>query len=321
MAKTTVAQPIATPLLIEDRFEVRLDEPLGAGGISLVYAGRDLVSGDPIAAKRLRPELANDPEAIRRFEREQRMSSIADHSNVVRSIADTEGWLFLEYVDGNNLKLLLAERSPLSVAEAIRLTRGAVAGLDHLHQFQIVHLDVKPQNIMITTRNRVKLIDLGLAHEFADRQIDRLGTAAYIAPEQIDQLPVDARTDVYALGCVLFEMLTGRPPFVAEGLTGEAEHAYLLDAHRYDDAPPPSTFRSELPPWADDVLDRALAKEPDHRFASAGAMLDAIDRGQGRRRGGQHPDRCHRDKHGGRGSLLFPSGGVYLYAEAGRLGF
>lgn len=279
MARSTLEQSAATPLLVADRFEVWLDELLGEGGISQVYAGRDLSTGGRIAAKRLRPELAADRDARRRFEREQRLSSVADHENVVRSIDDTDEWLFLEFVDGTNLKRMLADRSPLSIAEAVTIARGVAAGLDHLHQVHIVHLDVKPQNVMIAGRDGVKLIDLGLAHEFADRPLDRLGTAAYMAPEQIDQGPVDARTDVYALGCVFFELMTGRPPFVAPNPGGEDEQAFLLDAHRYDEVVPPSTLRHELPPWVDDVVDRALAKAPDHRFATAGAMIETIDRG------------------------------------------
>ena len=280
MARSTLEQPATTPLLVDDRFEVLLDELLGEGGISQVFAGRDLVTDRRVAAKRLRPVLATDEEARWRFEREQRVSSVLEHPNVVRFIDATDGWLFLELVDGTNLKHLLAERSVFDLDEAVRIARGTAAGLEHLHQLGIVHLDVKPQNIMMTSRNRVKLIDLGLAHEFADQQVDRLGTAAYITPEQINREPVDARTDVYLLGCVFFEMVTGRPPFVAPGLTGEAEQTFLLDAHRYDEAPPPSTLRGDLPLWVDDVADRALAKSPEHRFANAGAMLAAIDRGQ-----------------------------------------
>jgi hypothetical protein len=281
MAATYSAQSASTPLLVADRFEVMLDDLVGEGGISQVFRGQDLETRRPVAAKRLRPELTGDGEAVRRFEREQRISSVLDHPNIVRYLDAIDAWLFLELVNGETLKRLLADQGPLEVKTSARIVRGALQGLGHMHQRGIVHLDIKPQNIMVTRNHNVRLIDLGLAHEFADQQMDRLGTAAYIAPEQIDRDPVDARTDIYALGCVFFEMVTGRPPFVAPGLTGDAEQRYLLDAHRYDEVIPPGQLREDLPPWVDDVIDRALAREPSNRFASAAAMQEAIDRGLG----------------------------------------
>jgi serine/threonine protein kinase len=282
MAATYFSQSASIPLLIDDRFEVMLDDLVGEGGISQVFRGREIPSGRSIAAKRLRPELTSDDEAVRRFEREQRISSVLDHPNIVRYLHAVDGWLFLELVEGETLKRKLADQGPLDLKISARIVRGALQGLEHMHRRGIVHLDLKPQNIMVTRNHNVRLIDLGLAHEFADKQMDRLGTAAYIAPEQIDRGPVDARTDLYALGCVFFEVVTGRPPFSAPGLTGDAEQRYLLDAHRYDEVVSPRQLREDLPPWVEDVIDRALAKDPGSRFASAVAMRHAIDRGLGR---------------------------------------
>ncbi len=277
----------ANTVVIAGAFEVYLDEVLGKGGLSTVYRGREIATRRPVAVKRLHERYRESPEAIRRFNNEGRMTNFASHPNVVGYYGNfLDGpWLVLELIEGRTLKSIIEQDGALDLEEAVRVLTNVTEALDSIHVRLVVHLDLKPQNILLGDDGAVKLIDFGLAQEFAPRQDhvggELFGTAAYLAPEQVNKEPVAGQTDIYSLGCVFYEMVTGRPPFEAPGLQGEAEQQALIDMHRYVEPEPPSHVRPdlELPVWVDDVVGRAMEKHPADRFETAGAFAQAAVRG------------------------------------------
>ena len=260
--------------LIAGRYAVDLDHPLGAGGMAIVYKGRDLRTRRDVALKTLRIEYRNDPGSRARFRHEARLMAFVNHPNLVRVFdlqeAEDASWVVMELIPGQTLKALLTARGTLPIADVAQLLNQLAAGLDHIHSLDLVHLDVKPQNVLVTADGTAKLIDFGLAQSSGSAQVlisgTTFGTAAYLAPEQVTGETVDAATDVYALGCVVYEALTGRSPFQT-GDPGEVKRDVML-AHLEREPVPPSQARPELglPVWIDDVLRWALAKKPSDRY-------------------------------------------------------
>lgn len=273
-------------LIIANRYEIDVDHPLGRGGMAMVYLGEDLKTRRRVAVKTLRPEYQRDPESRQRFRREARMMALVSHPNLV-TIYDlhdeTSGsWMVMEYVDGQNLHELLEEEGPLD-PETVMVILSQVAGaLSHMHSRRLVHLDVKPQNIIRTPDGTIKLIDFGLAQMAGAPQEmiggAAFGTVAYLAPEQASGGMVDAATDVYSLGCVVYELLTGRTPFISEGPDQKRQ---LIDAHLNTRPQAPSSVRPELelPAWIDDVLGWALAKNRTDRFHDVETFVEMFDAG------------------------------------------
>ncbi len=267
----------AAAVVIARRYSVELDVPLGQGGMALVYRGRDLKTRRDIALKTIRLEYRNNPETRARFRQEIRRMAFLDHPNVA-TVYDLleEGdtpWAVLEYIPGRSLKELLAERGDLPPGEVAALLDQIAAALDHVHGRNLVHLDVKPQNLLLTPDGTVKLIDFGLAQPAGSAQEliggTTFGTAAYLSPEQAAGEPVERAADIYALGCVVYELLTGQPPFLAES-QGEIKND-VIRAHIEREPVPPSLARPDLglTPGLDEVVLWALAKEPGDRFADA----------------------------------------------------
>lgn len=261
---------------IAGRYAVDLEAPLGVGGMALVYRGKDLRTRRDVALKTLRREYRDDPETRARFRREARLLAFLAHPNVVRVFDFVEdrgaSWVVLEQVSGQSLKGLIEEHGPFPPAETAQLLEQAAAALGHLHARGLVHLDVKPQNLLLADDRRLKLIDFGLAQPAGQPQEAiggrTFGTAAYLAPEQAAGESVDVATDVYALGCVAYELLSGRPPFAGDR-AGEAKNDVIRA--RLERVPdPPSRVRPDLklPPWIDDVLLWALAPDPAARYRS-----------------------------------------------------
>jgi tRNA A-37 threonylcarbamoyl transferase component Bud32 len=287
MIETQSRSDTAVPVVIDGRYEVFLDEVIGKGGLSTVHRGREIATRQPVAVKRLHERYRNNREAVKRFNNEGRMTSFASHPNVVGYHGHfLDGpWLVLELIEGRTLKTIIEQDGPLDLRLAEGVLASVAAALDHIHGLRVVHLDLKPQNLILTDDGSVKLIDFGLAQEFAHRQDqvggELFGTAAYLAPEQVNKEPVGKQTDVYSLGCVFHEMVTGRPPFEAPGLHGEAEQQALIELHRHAEPLPPSQVRPDLglPVWVDDVVGRALEKRPEDRFETAGAFAQAASRG------------------------------------------
>lgn len=277
----------------EETFDVDLDDEIGRGGIAVVFRGVNQYSGEVIAAKRPLDRFRHDEHVLRRFTNESRMNSfVSPHPQVVRWVDYVEDgpWIVMEYLDGQDLKKIIRDRGPLPLNEAVHYLTQVAAALDHLHERWVAHLDITPRNLFIDTRRRLKLIDFGLTQTFAQQQ-DTIGehlfgTAAYMAPEQADFKPIGGFTDIYSLGCVFHEMVTGAPPFVVEGLSSEDEQLALLEMHRHAEPVPPSKARPDLnlPVWVDDVVGRAMEKQPDHRFPSAAAFAEAAQWGHSGRR-------------------------------------
>lgn len=271
------AEDVRPRTVVAGHYEVDLDNPLGSGGMAVVYRGRDLRTRRTVALKTLRPEFRRDPESRARFRREARTLAFLHHPNVARVYdlyEDNDApWVVMEYVPGRSLKQEIAESGPFDLETTAHLLDQIAGALAHLHRRGLVHLDVKPQNLIVTPDRTVKLIDFGLAQRAGQSQemIGGLafGTAAYLAPEQACGEPGDVTTDVYALGCVVYELLTGAPPFAV----GENKDD-VIRAHLEQKPVPPSKTRADLrlPSWVDDVVLWALAKQPDQRYGDTTAF-------------------------------------------------
>ena len=269
------AAPSDLRTTIAGRYELDLVAPIAVGSISLVYRGQDLRTRRDVAVKTLRLEYRHDPETRARFRREARLLAFLAHPNVVRVFDFVEDrgvtWVVLEYVAGRDLRQVLAEHGPIPPVEVMPLLTQAAAALDHLHARGLVHLDVKPTNLLLTDDGTLKLIDFGFAQPAGTPQQTVAGGAAaavYLAPEQAAGEPVEAATDVYALGCVVYELLTGQPPYAADTRPEGKNDAIRA---RLETGPaPPSRVRPDLglPAWVDDAVIWALAKHPAARYGS-----------------------------------------------------
>lgn len=266
----------APQLVVANRYAVDLDALIGSGGMALVYRGRDLRTRRPVALKTLRLEYRRDPETRARFRREVRTLAFLTHRNVVKIYDlyedDEAPWAIMEYVEGRPLKEIVREQGRLPLEDTASILEQTADALHYLHDHGLVHLDVKPQNLIIQPDGLVKLIDFGLAQPAQTPQEliggTTFGTVSYLAPEQASGEKVDIQTDVYALGCVVYEMLTGRAPFDSDD--GDVRHD-VIRAHLEDDPVPPSQVepRGTLPPSIDPIVIGALAKRPHDRFRDA----------------------------------------------------
>jgi serine/threonine protein kinase len=280
--------PIADPrTTIAGRFTVDLQTPPTNAGIAVAYQGRDLRTRDPILVKTLRLEYRGDPEMRARFRREARLLQFLSHPNVIRALTFSEErgapWLILERVPGRTLREEIDASAPFSPEEVLPLLRGLAAALDHLHARGLVHLDVRPENVVVTPEGDAKLVDFGIAQTAGTLQtLADGGTAssiAYLAPEQLSGEPVSTATDVFALGCVVYELLTGKLPFPTDD-AGATRHAAIRA--RLAQAPiPPTVARGDdaLPAWVDDVVLGALERSPQQRYGSAGSFAAVFHSG------------------------------------------
>jgi len=255
----------------------RVLEKLGGGAMGVVYRGLDLRLDRHVALKFLPPETSRDSEARERLTQEAKAASALDHPNIctIHEIdATPEGQLFIAmaYYDGETLKKRIA-RGDLSVDESLDIAIQMARGLAEAHAAGILHRDIKPANVMLTKSGLVKIVDFGIAKMLnvtgPTRTGTSLGTVAYMSPEQVECQPLDQQTDVWSLGAVLYELLTGRPPF-----DGDSEWA-VMNAICKQAAKAPSTLRPEVPDSVDALVTRALAKNKSDRFASASAFAEA----------------------------------------------
>jgi serine/threonine-protein kinase len=256
----------------------RIEALLGRGATSVVYAAIQVGLGRTVALKLLAPRLSQDQSYRARFEGESRRAAGLDHPNVIAlyDAGEFDGQLYLamRYVDGTDLRTLIRREGALRPRRALTLLQQAADGLDAAHHQGLVHRDVKPANLLVErASDRVYVVDFGLVKETGSPGLTRvgvfLGTIDYAAPEQIEGLAVDARADVYALGCVLYEMLTGERPF------DRTTDLSMMHAHLLVDPPRPSERRPELPRSFDEVIARAMAKDRDRRYASGDELADA----------------------------------------------
>jgi len=270
-----------TPLLLGDRYEVgRL---LGAGGMAEVFEGRDRLLARRVAIKVLLAEFARDPSFLVRFKREAQAAASLSHPNIV-AVYDTgvEGatnFIVMEYVEGRTLRDLLRIGGPPPPDRAAGIAADACGALAAAHARGLIHRDVKPANVMLTGDGTVKVMDFGIARATTSETITQthavIGTAQYISPEQVEGREVDARSDLYSLGCMLYEMLTGRVPF-----SGESPIA-IAYRHVREDPVPPRRIDPRVPPALEAITLRAMAKNPGHRYQTAAEMEADLERALG----------------------------------------
>ena len=260
---------------IAGRYEVNLEVEPDDAGIAVAYVGRDLRTRAPVTVKTLRLEYRDDPDMRARFRREARLLQFLSHPNVVRALTFTEErgapWLIMERVPGRSLRDEISASAPFPPESVVPVLEGTAAALDHLHARGLIHLDLRPENIMVMPNQQVKLIDFGLAQTGgAVPEIAASGSHPYLAPEQLTGESVEVTTDVYALGCVVYEMLTGVSPF-SPSAGGGADSA-AVRARLTQQVRPPSELMpgDTLPPWVDDVVLGALERDPQLRYGSAG---------------------------------------------------
>jgi eukaryotic-like serine/threonine-protein kinase len=268
---------MTTPEPLSGRYE--LGDILGFGGMSEVHLARDLRLHRDVAVKVLRADLARDPSFYLRFRREAQNAAALNHPSIVAVYDTGEAetptgplpYIVMEYVEGVTLRDIVHTDGPLPPRRAIEIIADACTALNFSHTAGIIHRDVKPANIMINDANAVKVMDFGIARAIADsssvtQTAAVIGTAQYLSPEQARGEPVDRRSDVYSLGCVLYEMLTGDPPF-----TGDTPISVAYQ-HVREDPVPPSERHEGISPDLDAVVLKALAKNPENRYQTAAEM-------------------------------------------------
>ena len=269
---------MTTPHHLSDRYE--LGEIIGFGGMSEVHLARDLRLHRDVAVKVLRADLARDPSFYLRFRREAQNAAALNHPAIVAVYDTGEAqtpsgplpYIVMEYVDGVTLRDIIHTDGAMPPRRALEVIADACQALNFSHQHGIIHRDVKPANIMISKSGAVKVMDFGIARAIADGGVSVtqtaavIGTAQYLSPEQARGEPVDARSDVYSLGCVLYEILSGEPPFVGDSPVAVAYQ------HVREDPVPPSQKRPGISPELDAVVLKALAKNPENRYQSAAEM-------------------------------------------------
>jgi eukaryotic-like serine/threonine-protein kinase len=244
-----------------------------------VWIGEDSLLARRVAVKTLHPELAVDESLRARFRNEAVAVASLAHPDIVATYDTGEddgvAYLVMELVDGPNLRGLLDQHGPLPVDRAVRIARGVAAALDHAHRNGIVHRDIKPANVLVPDSGPVKVTDFGIAKAEGSGDLTRsgtvVGTARYLAPEQVEAKPVDARTDVYAVGLLLYEMLAGRSPF-----QGDTDMAAAL-ARLTTPPPPLRQLRSDVPPAVEALTMRCLAVAPHDRYPDARSLYVALD--------------------------------------------
>ncbi|TIC82776.1 Stk1 family PASTA domain-containing Ser/Thr kinase [Nocardioides sp. GY 10127] len=275
------------PHLVGGRYE--LAEFLGRGGMAEVRKGTDTRLGRVVAVKRLRTDLASDATFQARFRREAQSAASLNHPMIVavydtgeEPAADGSGvsqpYIVMEYVAGRTLRDALREGRKILPERALEITRDVLSALDYSHRAGIIHRDIKPGNVMLTPAGDVKVMDFGIARAISDASSTMtqtaavVGTAQYLSPEQARGENVDSRSDVYSAGCLLYELLTGRPPFVGDSPVAVAYQ------HVREQAQPPSDHDTDLTPEIDAIVMRALAKRVEDRYQSAAAMRSDIER-------------------------------------------
>ncbi|WP_406060092.1 Stk1 family PASTA domain-containing Ser/Thr kinase [Streptomyces sp. NBC_01077] len=271
------------PRRLGGRYE--LGSVLGRGGMAEVYLGQDTRLGRTVAVKTLRADLARDPSFQARFRREAQSAASLNHPAIV-AVYDTgedyvDGvsipYIVMEYVDGSTLRELLHSGRKLLPERTLEMTVGILQALEYSHRAGIVHRDIKPANVMLTRTGQVKVMDFGIARAMGDAGMTMtqtaavIGTAQYLSPEQAKGEQVDARSDLYSAGCLLYELLTVRPPFIGDSPVAVAYQ------HVREEPQPPSNFDPEITPEMDAIVLKALVKDPDYRYQSADEMRADIE--------------------------------------------
>src|SRR5689334_3131161 len=276
------------PRVLGNRYEV--GDLLGRGGMAEVHIGRDTRLGRVVAIKLLRIDLARDATFQARFRREAQSAAALNHPAIVavydtgeEQVVESGGssvalpYIVMEYVEGRTLRELMHDGHPLDVDTALEVTARVLSALEYSHRAGIVHRDIKPANVMMTTTGDVKVMDFGIARALADASSTMtqtqavIGTAQYLSPEQARGETVDARSDLYSAGCLLYELLTGRPPFVADSPVAVAYQ------HVREEPQPPSAFNPAVPADVDRIVLHSLAKDRETRYQTAADFRTDIE--------------------------------------------
>jgi eukaryotic-like serine/threonine-protein kinase len=279
-----VEMPGTEPRLVSGRYE--MGEALGYGGMAEVYRGRDVLLGRQVAIKTLRSDLAHDPTFVARFRREARsVAALSDPAivQVYDTGEDVVGgatipYIVMEYVEGRTLRDVLADDGPLPERDALEITSAVCGALDYSHRMGIVHRDIKPANVMLTPDGSIKVMDFGIARAMTANTSAMtqtamvIGTAQYLSPEQARGEKVDARSDVYTTGVLLYELLTGTQPFQGDNPVAIA-YQHVQATPR-----PPSAHNPRISPQADAIVLAAMMKDREDRYQTAGQMRDDIGR-------------------------------------------
>jgi len=249
----------------------RLENLVARSGMASIYKATDLENERTVAIKIPHPEVEADPLFYDRFKREEEIGKKLDHPGVMRVYADADRsrvYMVMEWVEGKLLRQILIEQKKLPIERAIRITLGICEALEYIHGKGVVHRDLKPENIMVDANDRVKLIDFGIAGSVGMRRLTfaklthAMGTPDYISPEQVKSKRGDARSDIYALGVMLYEMLTGEVPF-------HGPNAFAIMNDRLLNNPiPPRELNPEISPQLQEIIYRALERKPENRYAS-----------------------------------------------------
>jgi eukaryotic-like serine/threonine-protein kinase len=250
----------------------RIDSLVARSGMASIFRGTDTRTGRPVAIKVPHPEMEGDPVLFDRFNREEEIGKKLDHPGVVKVLNDEERsrrYMVLEWVDGRLLRQILNEKKFLPPERAIKIALGICNALDYIHSKGVVHRDLKPENIMVDAEDRTKLIDFGIAANAGSRRLtfakltEAMGTPDYISPEQVKGKRGDARSDIYTLGVMLYEMLTGKVPF-----TGPNPFV-IMNERLLNNPIPPREVNPNISPQLQEIIYRALERDPKKRYQTA----------------------------------------------------
>ncbi|HYE15153.1 MAG TPA: serine/threonine-protein kinase, partial [Pyrinomonadaceae bacterium] len=249
----------------------KIEQKLGEGGMGAVFRGVDMMLEREVAIKFLRPELASQPQVVERFRSEAVTLAKLNHPNIATLYnfmrQGDSFFMVLEFVRGVTLDHVIQERGALAAEQAVPLFCQVLDGIQHAHDFGIIHRDIKPANMMLTEKGNLKVLDFGIARILGTARMTRqgnvIGTIEYMSPEQVRGQETDARSDIYSLGMLLYEMLTGRIPF---DITNEFE---LMKAQIEQMPVAPRQINPNIPEVVEQAIGRAIAKDPAHRFQSA----------------------------------------------------
>ena len=254
----------------------RIEAAVAHTGMSVLYRATDLNSMRQVAIKVPLEQMEADPVLIERFKRELEIGQLLDHPGIIKTFNGEERsrlYMVMEWADGRLLRTILNEKKKLPTERAVTITLGICDALDYMHKRGIVHRDLKPENVMVGEEDQVKLIDFGIAMKEDARRLtfvnvsSLLGTPDYISPEQVKGARGDQRSDIYSMGIMLYEMLTGRVPFVGPNPLA------VMNERAINDVKPPRELNPEISPELEEILYRALEREPRHRYATASEMM------------------------------------------------
>jgi serine/threonine-protein kinase len=288
----------------------RIDATVARSGMSTLFKATDLNDGRQVAIKVPHPEMEADPILFERFKREQEIGQTLDHPGVVKTYNGEERsrvYMVIEWVEGRLLRTILNQERKLPIERAVNITLGICDALDYMHKHGVVHRDLKPENIMVDAQDHIKLIDFGIAMKEDARRLTfvnlsaTLGTPDYISPEQVKGRRGDQRSDIYALGIMLYEMLTGQTPF-----SGPNPLA-VMNARVLNDPRPARKLNAQISPEVEEILFRALERDPRHRYATANEMAWELEHQEqvGVEQGARRPSLRGRWLPGGRKILLY----------------